>query len=242
MHRRKFIAATGGFIAAGGALPMGLARAREEGGIVMPANTCRSTIRLSEGPFLTPESLLRSDIREDRAGTPIRLTLKIVDHYFCTPIEGAVVDIWQSDAKGLYSGVDNFQFDMRTLQLTGQSVDMRGTRFLRGHQISDKDGKVEFVTIFPGLYTGRVPHIHLKTIVGGVDWMTHVTQLFLPSDIERAVFQTGPYGEGGARTSIGVERDLVVKGDQKSVDELTVALERDGDGFKGTYVIAMDGP
>ena len=37
---------------------------------------------------------------------------------------------------------------------------------------------------------------------------------------------------------IGVDRDIVMKGDVASVSDLTVALERDGDGYKGSFEIA----
>src|SRR5579863_1619737 len=39
--------------------------------------------------------------------------------------------------------------------------------FLRGVQITDAHGVVEFKTIYPGHYPGRVNHIHMKVHVGG---------------------------------------------------------------------------
>jgi protocatechuate 3,4-dioxygenase beta subunit len=36
------------------------------------------------------------------------------------------------------------------------------TRFLRGIQGTDKLGRVEFRTLYPGWYSGRAIHIHLK--------------------------------------------------------------------------------
>lgn len=40
-------------------------------------------------------------------------------------------------------------------------------RYLRGTQLTDKKGYVEFKTIFPGWYRGRCVHIHTKVHVGG---------------------------------------------------------------------------
>ncbi|WP_405759984.1 intradiol ring-cleavage dioxygenase [Streptomyces sp. NBC_01420] len=40
-------------------------------------------------------------------------------------------------------------------------------RYLRGTQLTDKNGYVEFRTVFPGWYQGRAVHIHTKVHVGG---------------------------------------------------------------------------
>jgi protocatechuate 3,4-dioxygenase beta subunit len=37
-----------------------------------------------------------------------------------------------------------------------------GKKFLRGDQVSDKQGKAHLRTIYPGGYSGRSPHIHCK--------------------------------------------------------------------------------
>lgn len=204
----------------------------------MPSDGCRPTIRQSEGPYRTPDSLLRSDIREDRPGVPLHLTLNVVDDLWCTPINGATVDLWHSDAMGLYSGVSNDMFDLRTLQLSGESVDMRGTSFLRGHQVSGEDGKVEFLTVFPGWYTGRLAHLHLRSIIQGIAWTSHITQLYVPEDIEHAIYETAAYKARG-RNPIGIDRDLVVRGDAASVRQLTVPLVKDGEGFRGEFDLAV---
>ena len=115
----------------------------------MPSSACAPTIRLTPGPYGLPTSILRADIREDRPGVPLRLRMRVVDDYFCRPAAGAKVEIWQSDAGGLYSGVQNAAFDMRTMEMLKEVVDLRGKEFLRGHQITDADGYVQFSTIFP---------------------------------------------------------------------------------------------
>ena len=212
--------------------------ASETGELVMPSDKCRPTVRQTEGPYLTPDSPQRVDVREDRPGVPVHLTLNVMDDLWCRPIKGAAVEFWHSDALGVYSGVLNEFFDLKTLQFNGESADMRGTQFLRGHQVTGDDGKVEFVTVFPGWYTGRLAHFHLKTIIQDLAWTSHVTQLYLPQDIERAVYESAPYSERG-QNPIGVDRDLVVRGDAASVNLLTVPLEKDGEGFRGEYDLAI---
>jgi len=238
MHRRQFITTVGGVMMAGAASLGGRTLAANATELAMPSDKCRPTIRQTEGPYLTPESLLRSDIREDRPGVPVHLTLNIMDDLWCKPIKGAAVDIWHSDALGLYSGVNNELFDLQSLQLSGESIDKRGTSFLRGHQVSGDDGRVEFTTIYPGWYTGRLAHFHLRTIIENLAWTSHITQLYLPTEIERAIYETPPYKDRG-QNPIGIDRDLVVRGDAAAVKQLTVPLVRDGDGFRGEFNLAV---
>lgn len=49
----------------------------------------------------------------------------------------------------------------------GHSEPTDDERYLRGTQLTDKHGYVEFRTVFPGWYQGRAVHIHTKVHVGG---------------------------------------------------------------------------
>jgi len=185
-----------------------------------------------------PNSPIRSDIREDREGARLHLTFNVLDDYFCTPIEGATITIWQCDAKGLYSGMPNDVFDLETMRPVGDPIDMTGTSFLRGSQTTDSSGQVEFTTIVPGWYTGRIPHIHVQTVIRDLEWTTHVTQLYLPGAVEKKVFETSPYKEHG-QNPLGVDRDLVLRGDTAAVRELTLQLQDDGPGYRGIVDLAV---
>lgn len=235
MDRRHFILTASGLILSG---VTARAFAKSEQDLAYPSKACEATRQISPGPFVKPDSPLRSDIREGLPGAPLKLKLKIVDSVWCRPVEGAVVDVWQCDAAGRYSGTENLNFDLSTLRVTGTGLDMRGKTFLRGHQITGKDGIAEFTTLFPGWYVPRVPHVHVKVIHGDIGWTAESTQLFFPAEIERAVFKTEPYVERG-QNPIELDRDLVLKGDQKKMDDLTVDLRKDGEGFMGTFEIAM---
>jgi protocatechuate 3,4-dioxygenase beta subunit len=59
---------------------------------------------LPDGPFYFDPQLFRADITENRpGGVPIEYRLSVVDSA-CRPVAKAVVDIWQCDAVGVYSG------------------------------------------------------------------------------------------------------------------------------------------
>lgn len=239
MHRRRFIKSASGLLLSGTALGK-VAQAQEASGLTMPGESCLPTVRLTSGPYFTLDSMRRSDIREDRAGVPLKLSFTVLDDFHCTPIEGAIVDVWHSDADGLYSGVVNEIFNNTTLQLSGEKVDTRDRpSFLRGHQVSDSQGLVEFNTIYPGWYSGRLPHIHVRALFPGApDWSAFMTQLFVPPAMDREVYAQEPYRSRGFYP-MSLERDLVLRGDGETLSKLTLPIERIANGLHGQLVLAI---
>src|SRR5437867_12181577 len=75
------------------------------------AATCvPTTPTVTEGPYWVDEKLFRSDIRTDpatgtaRPGVPLNLSITVQNSSGgCSPLAGALVDIWHCDAIGLYS-------------------------------------------------------------------------------------------------------------------------------------------
>jgi len=143
------------------------------------AADCVLTPELTEGPYYLDLDLVRRDITEGRPGVPLDLAVRVVDAGSCEPIEGAAVDVWHCDAEGVYSGVE----------------DDSGT-FLRGVQVTGADGVASFRTIFPGWYTGRAVHVHLKVALGTND--VHTGQLFFDDTTLAAAYESDPYAGRGA--------------------------------------------
>jgi protocatechuate 3,4-dioxygenase beta subunit len=75
------------------------------------------------------------------------------------------------------------------------------SRFLRGIQLTNSQGIVEFNTIYPGWYAGRAIHIHMKVHVAGhVDathyaagHVSHTGQLFFPEEMTEKIAKLEPY-------------------------------------------------
>ena len=134
----------------------------------------------TEGPYFLSGDKLRRSIAEKRPGTPLTLALSVVDATTCKPIAGAAVDIWHCDAGGTYSGVSG-----------------NAGRFLRGIQRTNAKGVATFDTIYPGWYSGRTVHIHVKVYVGGSE--VHTGQLFFPDTMTDAVYRKAPYRSRGTR-------------------------------------------
>lgn len=173
------------------------------------------------GPYFIDVGLVRSDIREDRDGVPLRLALQLVDSNGCTPIRDAVVNVWHADANGAYSG------------FAGQpgGVDTRGETFLRGFQVTGADGRVEFATIYPGWYVGRTIHIHVRIHLDATTLL--VTQVYFPDAVTAAVQQLPPYASKGPSDTDN-DADGIF-------DELLVLeLDADGDGYVAAMVIGVD--
>ena len=238
MQRRNFVKTVGKLLLAGGATSH-MARA-QQAGLTMPGESCRPTVRLTAGPYYTLDSLQRRDIREDRPGVPLTLSFNVVDDFHCTPIAGAFVELWHADARGIYSGVVNRFFDHNTLQFSGEQVDTRDRpTYLRGHQVADDQGRVTFNTIFPGWYSGRLAHIHMRALFpGAAGWSAFVTQLFLPPMVEREVWNEAPYRERGGNP-MTLERDLVLRGDADALGRLTIPIDRTVNGLRGEMDLAI---
>jgi protocatechuate 3,4-dioxygenase beta subunit len=110
--------------------------------------------------------LIRQDITDGKPGVPLRLRIAVADIYACMMLPDAAVDIWHCDAQGYYSGVDANPGGNASQSAEAGAGSEAGT-FLRGIQLTNADGIAEFQTIYPGWYTGRTPHIHMKVHVGG---------------------------------------------------------------------------
>lgn len=156
LSRRDVLLA--GTLAAGSLVASDIASAQE-----LPATpACDSDARTpsqTEGPFFTPRSPERANLREPgMAGVPVMLTGFVLTRG-CRPVARALVDLWHADDAGAY--------------------DNQGFR-LRGHVFTDAQGRYGFRTIRPAFYPGRTRHYHVKVQGGGSRLLT--TQLYFPDE------------------------------------------------------------
>lgn len=142
----------------------------------------------TNGPnVLTQTGILRPDIRPSfgsygtavAPGTPLTVSMQFLSTTMgCGTIEGLAIYIWHCTAGGLYS--------LYSQGATGQN-------YLRGVQVTDANGRVEFTTIFPGCYAGRWPHIHFEAFASIDDATSgnnagRISQIALPETQARAVY------------------------------------------------------
>ena len=197
------------------------------------APSCVVRPELMEGPFFVDEQLNRSDIRSDpsgaatRDGDPLELTFLVsrVGPNACERLEGAQVDIWQCDARGVYSGVSD------------GTNDTRGESWLRGYQLTDAQGTAAFTTIYPGWYPGRATHIHFKiradTPAGPAEF---TSQLFFDDDLSDDVHARGAYADRGAAGRPKNADDAIFR---QGGDQLLLTLTPTRDGYSAIFTIGL---
>jgi protocatechuate 3,4-dioxygenase beta subunit len=184
---------------------------------------------LTEGPYFVDEMLQRSDIRSDptdrsvRPGVSLALSFAIshVQGSSCTPLVGALVDVWHCDAAGVYSDVAGSQ----------------GTKFLRGYQLTDANGAARFTTIYPGWYQGRAVHIHFKIRTAPNADSAHefTSQLFFDDALSDAIFVAQPYSSKGQRSTRNANDGIF----GASGGQLTLAPTPSGDGYAARFDIGV---
>lgn len=126
------------------------------------AATLAATPQQTEGPFY-PTSFpadMDSDLVQVRGhaaramGTVLHLEGRVLDASG-RPLPGALVEIWQSDAQGIYDHPRQPGRDKRDAAFQGY-----------GRMMANSEGRYRFRTLKPVAYPGRTPHIHFKVATG----------------------------------------------------------------------------
>jgi len=208
------------------------------GAVAETAPSCVVKPQQTEGPYFVDEKLNRSDIRIQpsdgsvKEGVPLNLVFnvsRIDSSSSCTPLAGAVVDVWHCDALGRYSDVRD----------ANEGFDTRGQKFLRGYQVTDDDGSARFATIYPGWYEGRTVHVHFKirTDPGSEQGYEFTSQLYFDDSVTDQVHSQAPYAAKGPR-SLENDADGIFR---EGGDRLMLPLTGDGrGGYVGTFDIALE--
>jgi protocatechuate 3,4-dioxygenase beta subunit len=223
----------------GGADLVGAAAGTSDGGTLtadggLSSDACILDPTTTRGPYWVDERLNRADVRSDsngraspnpRPGLPLTLRFAVSAYSSgaCTPLAGAQVDIWHCDAGGLYSDVGS----------------TAGQNFLRGYQVTDASGVATFTSIYPGWYSGRTVHIHVKVRLFDSSNNTTTeatTQVFFDDAITDAVYRSvSPYSSRSARDTRNSADDIYG-------NQTVLLLSLSGDsasGFEGTIPLGV---
>lgn len=215
----------------------------------------------TEGPFpgdgtgrtgrlnvLTLPGVVRRDIRSSFAadagngaafrgtasGVPLTLKLKLLRASTACPatpqpLAGYAVYLWHCTRDGGYS-----------LYSDGHTNE----NYLRGVQVADKQGEVEFLTVFPGCYPGRWPHVHFE-VFPDQDRATNgrndvkTSQIALPLAACQQV-----YGVVGYENSVATLRGMTLEddnifGDDSAVLQLATVSGDLGQGLQAVLQVAV---
>jgi protocatechuate 3,4-dioxygenase beta subunit len=201
-------------------------------GVAQGRGICVVRPQQTEGPYFVDEQLKRSDIRSDpsdgivQPGAKLELTFNVsrIAANACTPLAGAVVDVWQCSYEGVYSdSVD-------------RSFNTTGKKFLRGYQVTDANGAAKFTTIYPGWYPGRTVHIHFK-IRSALSSPSYefTSQLYFDDALTDRVHAEPPYNAKGQRNRRNSGDGIFRRGGS----ELMLAVTRTTSGYAAPFNLGL---
>jgi catechol 1,2-dioxygenase len=136
---------------------------------------CLPTTDTIRGPFYRSRAPWRTRLcPTDEPGEPLSIAGTVTASVDCRPIANATLDVWQTNARGLYSNL---------LALDNPS-DPRAFN-LRGRMVSDHEGRYRFESVIPGRYPlfwplTRPRHIHLTVTHPQYEPLT--TQIYFEGD------------------------------------------------------------
>lgn len=135
---------------------------------------------------LARSGIVRSDMRPSldpqhaaAGGVPLELTLVLQDvGQGCAPLAGHAIYLWHCDAIGRYS-----------------IYDLPDASYLRAVGVTDAAGQAKFMTIFPGCYPGRFPHMHFEvypSLAAATDYQARIltSQLAMPQAACEATYKS----------------------------------------------------
>lgn len=180
-------------------------------------------------------------LTEDRAtvteGVPLTITISVYD--VATPSVGVElpnveVFLWHTDAKGVYSAVD----DERNGEITAGQV------WCRGIQLTNQQGQATFKTVLPGWYPGRAVHYHLRLRYPGATNFAATSQLYINDD-DLAQYRTvEPYSFNPAPITPLYNDGIFVRLGNPTIQQLlTLKMEGSVDtGYSASVSVGLVAP
>jgi protocatechuate 3,4-dioxygenase beta subunit len=136
---------------------------------------CQPTADATRGPLHRRGAPWRTRLCPvDEPGQPLSISGAVTASGDCRPIEGATLDVWQTNARGLYSNLFGLENPSRS-----------GSFNLRGRMKSDGQGHYRFHSVVPGRYPlfwplTRPRHVHVMVTHPQYESLT--TQIYFEGD------------------------------------------------------------
>ncbi|KAK4702705.1 hypothetical protein P7C70_g3517, partial [Phenoliferia sp. Uapishka_3] len=190
-------------------------------------NTCVLSPETTQGPYYHDRGHpIRQNMAEYQLGLPWYMDVGVIDVKTCKPLEGVLVDVWHANSTGHYAGHPE-----QEEKLKWEGPKHEGPRkgllskyprtepeqtFLRAAWPTNKNGVSQYTSIFPGYYTGRATHVHVKV---HTQWtphangtftssrLIHTGQFFVPDDINVSIDKIHPYTENPIKNKWGRTRN-----------------------------------
>ncbi|ORY90130.1 Intradiol ring-cleavage dioxygenase [Leucosporidium creatinivorum] len=219
----------------------------------MRNHSCTLTPQVTQGPYYHEAGHpIRQNMAEDQLGLLFYMDVGIIDVNTCEPVEGVLVDLWHANTTGHYAGHADPDPDLywegpapygvRKGLLTKFPRWNTFETWLRGAWPTNKNGVAQFTSIFPGYYTGRATHVHIKVHTkwepyqngtfktGGI---VHTGQFFVEDHINEVIDKIHPYTENPIKNKWGRTRNWD--------DSLKIYQESHQNGYFPTFELTKLG-
>ncbi|PWN48347.1 aromatic compound dioxygenase [Violaceomyces palustris] len=213
-------------------------------------STCVLAPEVTQGPYYHTEGHpIRSNIAEWELGLHFQMDIGVIDIETCEPVPNILVDIWHANATGHYAGhpdpaphlvnEEPAKSGPRKGLLSAFPRTVQEDTWLRGALPTDSNGIVQFTSIFPGYYTGRATHVHVKvhnewTVLPNQTFtsgnLVHTGQFFVDDKLNEQIDKLWPY-------SLNPIRDLPGRGRTRNWED---SLNIYQDAHEGGYVPTFD--
>ncbi|TLD19610.1 hypothetical protein PspLS_09620 [Pyricularia sp. CBS 133598] len=148
---------------------------------------CMLMPAVDQGPLYVKGEEVRKDITNGEKGIPMTLAIQVVDYQTCKVLPDAYVDIWSSNATGMYVGVQGYP---------GMG-DPNDASILKG------------TTLRAIVYLGATK-LQNNTLSGGR--AAHVGQLYFDQSLVTASSQAAPYNTNRMATTLNIRDFLFMQG------------------------------
>ena len=182
---------------------------------------------------LALSGIVRSDIRSSiggasgtAAGVPLSVQINLVNtNGSCADLSGYAIYLWHCTRDGNYSLYSSAIADQN---------------YLRGVQETDSNGVASFTTIFPGCYSGRMPHIHFEvyrslTTATSYSNKLKTSQIAFPTDVCSEVYS----GATGYSASVSNLAQMSFSTDNVFSDGVSLQLATVTGSVAGGYVATL---
>ncbi|KAI5477032.1 intradiol ring-cleavage dioxygenase, C-terminal domain containing protein [Pseudohyphozyma bogoriensis] len=212
-------------------------------------HTCVLAPEVTQGPYYhTYGHPIRQNMAEDQLGLLFLMDVGVIDVNTCEPVPNVLVDLWHANTTGHYAGHADPDPDLvwegpapygvRKGLLTKFPRWNFHETWLRGAWPTNKNGVSSFTSIFPGYYTGRATHVHVKIVP---EWtplangtyemgrLVHTGQFFVEDHINEIVDKIHPYTENPIKNKWGRTRNWE--------DSLKIYPDSHQNGYQPTFEI-----
>ncbi|KAK2061715.1 aromatic compound dioxygenase [Colletotrichum caudatum] len=191
------------------------------------SNSSVLTPKVTQGPYYVSGEYVRRNLTDGQEGVDIILDYQIIDVETCEPVPNIYLEMWHCNATGVYNGI--------VASGNGDPSDQSNidNTFLRGIQLTNRDGVAQFESIFPGHHTSRATHIHLlvhtnamlsaNNTLGSVNTASHVGQAFFDQDLISAVEAVAPYNTNTQELTANAEDSIL--GEETAADGVDPLME-----------------